>query len=49
MADQQDVIKDVVEVLHDGEKGSANVKESRTRGEFAREFEAAGGREELAR
>ena len=30
-------------------KDTANVKESRTRGEFAREFEAAGGREELAR
>lgn len=57
MADQQDVIKDVIEVLHDGEKGLADtgehikdpqvqtyfMKESQTRGEFARELEAAAG------
>ncbi len=55
MADQQDVIKDVVEVLHDGQKGFADIgehikdpqvkayfmKESQTRGEFARELQAA--------
>jgi uncharacterized protein (TIGR02284 family) len=57
MADQQDVVKDVIEVLHDGEKGFADIgehikdpqvqayfmKESQTRGEFARELETAAG------
>jgi uncharacterized protein (TIGR02284 family) len=57
MADQQDAVKDVVEVLHDGQKGFADIgehikdpqiqayfmKESQTRGEFARELEAAAG------
>ncbi len=62
MADQQDVVKDVVQVLHDGEKGFADIgehikdpqiqaffmKESQTRGEFARELESAAGLEHEA-
>jgi len=60
MSDQQDVVKDVVQVLHDGEKGLADLgqhikdpqvqafcmKESRTRGEFARELQHTAGLEE---
>ncbi len=57
MTDEQGLVKTVIEVLHDGNRGYADIgehledpqvksfflKEAQTRGEFARELEAAAG------